>query len=145
MRLVELLQQAGVSDGVVNVVNGEGKKAGAALARHPLIAAQIFALATLELGGKAAVIFFDDMDLDRTVNGRRVRSVSRRTQCQRQVATYRHIYKAVATSRSCSRLILPDVLRGYESTVASLVARAVKPRVPLFWLHWTPFPSINGR
>src|SRR6201996_9659372 len=87
VRLVELLQQAGVPDGVVNVVNGEGKEAGAALARHPLIAkgvftggtevgrsigeaaAQTFALTTLELGGKGAVILFDDMDLERAVNG----------------------------------------------------------------------------
>jgi phenylacetaldehyde dehydrogenase len=87
VRLVALLQQAGVPDGVVNVVNGEGKEAGAALARHPLIAkvvftggtevgrsigeaaAQTFALTTLELGGKGAVILFDDMDIDRAVNG----------------------------------------------------------------------------
>src|ERR1700694_2273597 len=73
VRLVALLQQAGVPDGVVNVINGEGKEAGAALARHPLIAkvvftggtevgrligeaaAQTFALTTLELGGKGAV------------------------------------------------------------------------------------------
>jgi phenylacetaldehyde dehydrogenase len=87
VRLVALLQQAGVPDGVVNVINGEGKEAGAALARHPLIAkvvftggtevgrsigeaaAQTFALTTLELGGKGAAIFFDDMDIDRAVNG----------------------------------------------------------------------------
>jgi phenylacetaldehyde dehydrogenase len=87
VRLVSLLQQAGVPDGVVNVINGEGKEAGAALARHPLIAkvvftggtevgrsigeaaAQTFALTTLELGGKGAVILFDDMDIDRAVNG----------------------------------------------------------------------------
>jgi acyl-CoA reductase-like NAD-dependent aldehyde dehydrogenase len=87
VRLVALLQQAGVPDGVVNVINGEGKEAGAALARHPLIAkvvftggtdvgrsigeaaAQTFALTTLELGGKGAVILFDDMDIDRAVNG----------------------------------------------------------------------------
>jgi delta 1-pyrroline-5-carboxylate dehydrogenase len=38
-------------------------------ARHLLVAAQTFALATLELGGKGAAILFDDMDLDRAVNG----------------------------------------------------------------------------
>ncbi|QIE29550.1 Phenylacetaldehyde dehydrogenase (plasmid) [Caballeronia sp. SBC2] len=87
VRLVALLKQAGVPDGVVNVINGVGKEAGAALARHPLIAkvvftggtqvgrsigeaaAQTFALTTLELGGKGAVILFDDMDIDRAVNG----------------------------------------------------------------------------
>ena len=87
LRLVRLLQTAGVPDGVVNLVNGEGREAGAALAQHPKIAkivftggtevgraigtaaAQSFALTTLELGGKGAVIIFEDMDLARAVNG----------------------------------------------------------------------------
>jgi phenylacetaldehyde dehydrogenase len=87
LRLVRLLARAGVPDGVVNLINGEGREAGAALAQHPLIrkvvftggtevgrsiaaaAAQRFAPATLELGGKGAVIVFDDMALDRAING----------------------------------------------------------------------------
>lgn len=87
IRLVKLLQKAGVPDGVVNVVNGEGREAGAALSKHPKIkkivftggtevgktigeaAARNFAAMTLELGGKGAVILFDDMEMDRAVNG----------------------------------------------------------------------------
>lgn len=87
VRLVRLLEEAGVPKGVVNVVNGVGHEAGAALARHPLIrkvvftggtevgraigeaAARNFALTTLELGGKGAVIVFDDLDIDRVING----------------------------------------------------------------------------
>jgi phenylacetaldehyde dehydrogenase len=87
VRLVQLLQQAGVPDGVVNVINGEGREAGAALAAHALVkkivftggtdvgrtigaaAANNFAMTTLELGGKGAVVIFDDMDLQRAVNG----------------------------------------------------------------------------
>lgn len=87
VRLVRLLQEAGVPPGVVNVVNGEGREAGAALANHSLIrkvvftggtevgrsigeaAARNFALTTLELGGKGAVMLFDDFDLERAVNG----------------------------------------------------------------------------
>ncbi len=87
MRLVQLLDRAGVPKGVVNVVNGAGAEAGAALAAHPKIrkvtftggtevgraigaaAARNFAAATLELGGKGAVILFDDIELDRAVNG----------------------------------------------------------------------------
>lgn len=87
VRLVALLKEAGVPDGVVNVVNGEGRVAGAALASHPKVkkivftggtdvgrgigeaAARNFALTTLELGGKGAVIMFDDLDIDRAVNG----------------------------------------------------------------------------
>jgi phenylacetaldehyde dehydrogenase len=87
LRIVRLLQKAGVPDGVVNLVNGEGRDTGAALSRHPKIkkivftggtdvgrtigtaAAKNFAMTTLELGGKGAAIIFDDMELDRAVNG----------------------------------------------------------------------------
>jgi len=87
VRLVELLDRAGIPKGVVNLVNGVGAVAGAALASHPKIqkvvftgstdvgrsigeaAARNFAAATLELGGKGAVIIFDDIDMDRAVNG----------------------------------------------------------------------------
>jgi phenylacetaldehyde dehydrogenase len=87
LRLAALLQEAGVPDGVVNVVNGAGAVAGAALAAHPGIrkvvftggtevgraigeaAGRNFAAATLELGGKGAVILFDDIPLQRAVDG----------------------------------------------------------------------------
>jgi phenylacetaldehyde dehydrogenase len=87
VRLVELLDRAGIPKGVVNVVNGAGAECGAALAAHPKIrkvtftgstevgrsigvaAARNFAAATLELGGKGAVIIFDDMEMERAVNG----------------------------------------------------------------------------
>jgi acyl-CoA reductase-like NAD-dependent aldehyde dehydrogenase len=87
VRLVELLDRAGIPKGVVNLVNGEGAVAGAALASHPKIrkvvftgstdvgrsigeaAARNFAATSLELGGKGAVIVFDDMDMNRAVDG----------------------------------------------------------------------------
>ncbi|MFN2460186.1 MAG: aldehyde dehydrogenase family protein, partial [Candidatus Velthaea sp.] len=87
VRLIELLMRAGVPAGVVNVVNGRGHEAGAALAAHPGIrkvvftggtevgrsiasaAARNFASLTLELGGKGAAIVFDDIELERAVNG----------------------------------------------------------------------------
>src|ERR1700693_1709061 len=87
VRLVKLLDRAGVPKGVVNIVNGAGSGAGAALASHPRIrkvvftggtdvgrsigeaAARHFAGTTLELGGRGAVIIFDDIDLTRAVNG----------------------------------------------------------------------------
>jgi len=87
VRLVELLLEAGVPPGVVHLVNGTGIETGAALAAHPGVnkivftggtdvgrsigaaAARNFALTTLELGGKGAVIIFDDMPLERAVNG----------------------------------------------------------------------------
>lgn len=86
LRMAELLKQAGVPDGVVNVVTGDGST-GAALVRHPLVdkiaftgstevGKQIMAAAapdlkrvSLELGGKAPNVVFDDADLDQAVNG----------------------------------------------------------------------------
>ena len=87
IRLAGLLDRAGIPKGVVHVVNGLGAETGAALAAHPKIrkvvftgstevgrsigsaAARNFAAATLELGGKGAAIIFDDMEMDRAVNG----------------------------------------------------------------------------
>jgi aldehyde dehydrogenase (NAD+) len=84
--LVELLREAGIPDGVVNVVTG-GPKAGAALIAHPGIAKIAFTGATatgqaiaaqaalrsvrmtLELGGKSPNIIFADANLDHAVNG----------------------------------------------------------------------------
>jgi len=79
LRLAELIAEAGVPDGVVNVVPGLGETAGAALAAHPdvdkvaftgstavgkLIVAAAAATnlkkLTLELGGKSPNIVFED-------------------------------------------------------------------------------------
>jgi acyl-CoA reductase-like NAD-dependent aldehyde dehydrogenase len=83
--LGEVLKEAGVPDGVYNVVPGFGATAGRALAAHPCVrkidltggtptgkAVAAIAGANLtrisaELGGKAAVIVFPDIDVDRAV------------------------------------------------------------------------------
>lgn len=80
-----LLQQAGVPDGVVNVVTGTGPVAGEALLRHngvdkiaftgstavgrhaASIAGERLKPVTMELGGNAAHIVFEDADLDKAV------------------------------------------------------------------------------
>ncbi len=82
----EVCQQAGVPDGVVNIVTGDGIT-GAALVNHPdinkiaftgstevgkAIARSISATrktATLELGGKAANLVFEDAAIDEAVEG----------------------------------------------------------------------------
>ena len=84
--LAEVCQQAGLPDGVVNVLTGAGP-AGAALVRHDDIdkiaftgstevgrqiaqdAAGTGKKLTLELGGKAANIVFDDAPLEQAVEG----------------------------------------------------------------------------
>ena len=85
LRLGELALAAGFPPGVLNVVPGFGKTAGAALVDHPdvdkvtftgspAVGRQILRAAagnlkrvTLELGGKSANIFFPDANLDQAV------------------------------------------------------------------------------
>jgi phenylacetaldehyde dehydrogenase len=80
LRLAELIAEAGIPDGVVNVVTGFGETAGAALAAHPDVDKVAFTGSTevgklivqaavgnlkkvsLELGGKSPNIVFADAD-----------------------------------------------------------------------------------
>ncbi|WP_094214267.1 aldehyde dehydrogenase family protein [Streptomyces diastatochromogenes] len=86
LRLAELIEQAGVPAGVVNVVTG-GPEAGKALVSHPLVKKISFTGSTavgreigaecgrtlkkvsLELGGKAPSIIAADADIDAAVQG----------------------------------------------------------------------------
>ncbi len=85
--VMPLFAEAGVPDGVVNLVNGRGHVTGAALVAHPGIdaisftggtetgrvigmeAARRIRPVTMELGGKSANIICDDADLDAAVAG----------------------------------------------------------------------------
>lgn len=85
-RFVELLHEAGLPDGVVNIVNGRGQITGEALVNHPGVdlisftggtttgrrimsqAGQRLKPCTLELGGKSANIVFASADLDRALD-----------------------------------------------------------------------------
>ncbi len=86
-RLVEVLAEAGVPAGVVNLVHGGGKRAGSAIVEHPDVNLISFTGSTdtgksiaaecgrslkrcsLELGGKNAQIVMDDADLDLALEG----------------------------------------------------------------------------
>ena len=85
--LGKLIQQAGIPDGVVNIVTGTGDPCGRALTTHPKVAriaftggtssaqhiirnsAENFAEVSLELGGKSPFIVFDDANIESAVNG----------------------------------------------------------------------------
>ncbi|MDN5873780.1 MAG: aldehyde dehydrogenase family protein, partial [Sinobacteraceae bacterium] len=87
LRLGELLAEAGVPDGVVNIVTGFGETAGAAIASHPDVNKVAFTGSTevgklllnaasgnlkrlsLELGGKSPNIICDDADIDAAIAG----------------------------------------------------------------------------
>lgn len=86
LRVAEIFSAAGLPPGVFNIVTGFGATAGKALSSHPDInklvltggtesgrmaavaAARNFVHQTLELGGKAAVLVFDDFDVDQAVD-----------------------------------------------------------------------------
>lgn len=86
-RLVQLLIEGGIPEGVINLVNGRGPVTGAALVEHPGVdlvkfiggtetgraimasAAKGLKKVGLELGGKSANIIFADADPDDALNG----------------------------------------------------------------------------
>jgi acyl-CoA reductase-like NAD-dependent aldehyde dehydrogenase len=87
IKLVQLLEEAGVPAGVVNIVPGLGRTTGKALSEHPGLgkldvtggtetgrvvasnAGRSLIPITAELGGKAPVVIFDDVNVDEAVAG----------------------------------------------------------------------------
>jgi acyl-CoA reductase-like NAD-dependent aldehyde dehydrogenase len=143
-RFVELLAEAGLPDGVVQIVHGYGETAGAALVRHPDVpiitftgsretgvlvtkeAADNLKHVHLELGGKNAIIVLDDADLDLAVEG--------------------IVWSGFGTSgqrcTAASRVIAHAAV--YDELQSRLVARAEKMRLGPGWEDDTDIgPVIN--
>jgi alpha-ketoglutaric semialdehyde dehydrogenase len=132
-RFVELLAEAGVPAGVVNIVHGGGGAVGERLVRHPDVrvisltgsretgvkvleaAAEGLKHVHLELGGKNAIIVMDDADLDLAVDG--------------------IVWSAFGTSgqrcTATSRVIVHESL--YDALAARLVDRAESLRLGPGW------------
>jgi aldehyde dehydrogenase (NAD+) len=143
-RFVDLLHEAGLPEGVVQIVHGYGEEAGDALVRHPDVPVITFTgsretgvLVTknaadelkhvhLELGGKNAIIVMDDADLDLAVDG--------------------IVWSAFGTAgqrcTAASRVIVHRA--AYEELQRKLVARAEKMRIGAPWEDDTEIgPVIN--
>ncbi len=87
LRMAQLAQEAGIPDGVINVLPGFGPTAGAAIVKHPGIdkvaftgehvtaqtimrdASDSLKRLTFELGGKSPNVIFADCDLEAAVEG----------------------------------------------------------------------------
>ena len=87
LRVAALAQEAGIPDGVINMIPGYGETAGAALVTHPDVdkiaftghvdtakiiqkaAADTLKRTTFELGGKSPNVIFADCDMDQAVEG----------------------------------------------------------------------------
>ena len=96
IRLGELCLEAGIPEGVVNVLVGKGSVVGQRLIEHPDVAKIAFTgstevgrlvmqgaagtikRVTLELGGKSANVIFEDADLERPPRRRRTPSSTTR-------------------------------------------------------------------
>jgi acyl-CoA reductase-like NAD-dependent aldehyde dehydrogenase len=143
-RFVELLAEAGVPRGVVNVVHGGGGEVGDRLVRHPDVpvititgsretgvavlkaAADDLKRVHLELGGKNGIIVMDDADIDLAVEG--------------------IVWSAFGTSgqrcTAASRVIVHE--RVYEPLQAKLVDAAERLRLGPGWEDSTDVgPVIN--
>jgi aldehyde dehydrogenase (NAD+) len=145
-RFVELLVEAGVPAGVVNIVHGGGGAVGDRLVRHPDVpvitltgsretgvevmrnAAENLKHVHLELGGKNAIVVLDDADLDLAVDG--------------------IVWSAFGTSgqrcTAASRVIVQE--GAYEELQSRLVAAAEKLRLGPGWEEDVDVgPVINRR
>jgi aldehyde dehydrogenase (NAD+) len=143
-RFVDLLHDAGVPEGVVQIVHGFGEEAGDALVRHPDVPVITFTgsretgvLVTkgaadqlkhvhLELGGKNGIIVMDDADLDLAVDG--------------------IVWSAFGTAgQRCTAASRVIVQRGiYDALQSKLVAKAETMRIGAPWEDDTQIgPVIN--
>jgi aldehyde dehydrogenase (NAD+) len=144
-RFVELLDEAGLPKGVVNIVHGGGGAVGERLVRHPDVrvvsltgsretgvkvleaAAEGLKHVHLELGGKNAIIVMEDADLDLAVDG--------------------IVWSAFGTSgqrcTAASRVIVHESL--YSELSQRLVERAEALRLGVGWDDDTDVgPVINA-
>ncbi len=134
IRLAELASEAGLPDGVLNVLPGDGVNLGKHLSLHPDIDGQTFTGSTavgkllmqyagqsnlkrtfLELGGKSANIVFADADLDTAA----------------EWAAVAGFYNCGQTCTAGTRLLIQDSI--YETFIEKVVAhsKAWKPGNPL--------------
>jgi acyl-CoA reductase-like NAD-dependent aldehyde dehydrogenase len=129
IELGKIALEAGVPDGVLNVVTGSGRELGAWLVEHPDVdkiaftgstatgklvaasAAKTLKRVTLELGGKSPSVIFDDALLDAAVAG----------------ALYGIYYNAGQACEARSRFLLQAGI--YDNFVAAFVEKSRKLKV----------------
>nr|WP_174505951.1 NAD-dependent succinate-semialdehyde dehydrogenase [Acinetobacter sp. Marseille-Q1620] len=114
LALVALAEKAGIPKGVVNVVTGSAKDIGAVLTGHPLVRKVSFTGSTqigkllmqqcsstmkkisMELGGNAPFIVFEDANLDRAVEGAiasKFRNSGQTCVCTNRILVHQNVYE----------------------------------------------------
>lgn len=141
--LAELGMEAGLPDGVLNVVNGPGHITGQALGRHPDVDVLTFTGSTeigrrfmqysassnlkrvwLELGGKGANVIFPDADLDKAA----------------RTAAWSIFYNAGQMCSAGSRLLVHESVHDDVVRTVLDVAATMQPGDPLD--HDVPMGSV---
>ena len=127
LKLAEIYTEAGLPDGVFNVVTGSGAEVGQYLTDHPGIAKVSFTggvktgkkvmanasgstlkEVTMELGGKSPLIIFDDADLDRAAD----------------IAMMANFYSSGQVCTNGTRVFVPAALQAqFEAKILERVKR----------------------
>ena len=127
LKLAEIFTEAGLPDGVFNVLTGSGREVGTWLTEHPRIekisftggtdtGKKVTASATqsslkdvtMELGGKSPLIIFDDADLDRAAD----------------TAMMANFYSSGQVCTNGTRVFIPTTLKAaFEAKILERVAR----------------------
>ena len=151
LKLEEIFREAGLPDGVFNVITGYGETTGAALAAHPDVdkisftgstevgklivkaSAGNLKRLTLELGGKSPLIMFDDANLDKAIMnaglGLLVGS-GQNCSCTSRIYVQRGIYDRVVEGLAAFAKMLP--MGGSEdpdSVLGPLISEKQRQRV----------------
>ena len=117
LALAELAERAGVPKGVINIITGSAKEIGGELTANPLVRKITFTGSTevgrvlmaqsaatikkvsLELGGNAPFLVFDDADLDAAVEGAMIskyRNAGQTCVCANRILVQDRVYDAFA-------------------------------------------------
>lgn len=127
LKLAEIYSEAGLPDGVFNVLTGSGREVGQWLTEHPRIAKisftggtvtgkKVMAAAsgstlkevTMELGGKSPLVVCDDADLDRAAD----------------IAVMANFFSSGQVCTNGTRVFVPRALQtGFEARVLARVER----------------------
>lgn len=137
LALAELAERAGFPKGVINIVTGDPKPIGVELTRNPLVRKLSFTGSTavgkllmqqcagtvkklsLELGGNAPFIVFEDADLDQAVAGvlaSKYRNTGQTCICANRLLIHDRIYDAFAEKLATAVMAL-KVGQGLEAGV----------------------------
>ncbi|MCI1034465.1 NADP-dependent succinate-semialdehyde dehydrogenase [Raoultella terrigena] len=148
LALAELAQRAGIPDGVFSVVTGSAGAVGNALTSNPLVrklsftgsteigrqlmaqCAQDIKKVSLELGGNAPFIVFDDADLDKAVEGAlasKFRNAGQTCVCANRLYVQEGVYERFAEKlqQAVEKLRLGDGLQSGVTTGPLIDDKAV--------------------